>query len=151
MQISRRQALRGATAAVAAAAVPITVQADDADVHATVAAWHRAYKAHKAVEAWDRAMLAEPGNDHGAVQKEFYARGYGEVVGVWCDTDNKLQTLKPNTIAGAVALMGCPIAVLRDREARRRGEGVPDSCWYVRTDFTFENAYAALERLVGEG
>ena len=148
--ITRRNALVGAGAAVAVVSIPIaTAQADDADAHATVAAWHKSYRACMEVQAWDQAMRADPENDPEEIAREYYARGYGEMNGAWYDIDKKLQTLKPQTTAGATALMSCPMAVLRDRQARRRGENVPDYCYYVGTDPVLENAYAALERLAG--
>ena len=107
-------------------------------VKAAVRQWHRAYDAYKRVELRDRQMMCD---------EAFYAREYGETVRAFLDADKEVSALAPATLAGAVALLSCHVAVQRDRAAAGRGEEVPSIVHYIHTHALVEDAFAALERL----
>ena len=93
MSITRRNILKGTIATAAVATIPMaTVQADDADVHATVAAWHAAYRAYMEAMAWDQAMLADPKNDPDARKN---VKVTAILSSVWSASDSVRVTRNP--------------------------------------------------------
>ena len=70
-----------------------------------------------------------------------------ETVRAFLDADKEVSALAPATLAGAVALLSCHVAVQRDRAAAGRGEEVPSIVHYIHTHALVEDAFAALERL----
>ena len=148
MQISRRDALRGAAAVVATGAVPIAALANannmngDSALQARVSQWHEAYERVLEVSLFEEA--------HPEAEEEFYARGYGDAWGNLCEVQRELVEARPDTLVGAVALLGCAERNAADRGRRRAGEQVPEAVFFVHTNVLSKNAYAALRRLAGE-
>ncbi len=150
-KLSRRKVLAGGGQAVAAAAVlPFlpsinpahAEEGADAALLARVAQWHRAYE--KRMEA---DLFSET---HPRASAEYYARGYGPVPGRLREIQDELIEARPETLAGAVALLGCVESVAADCERRRAGERMPQIVFFVHTSPLRKNAYVALERLAGE-
>ena len=148
MTITRREAMKhgGKTVAVAAvlpflASINSAQAQENADAAflARVAQWHRAYE--KFLGA-GRFLEACPGS-----LDEFYARGYGNALERHRVIQKELSKSRPETLAGAVALLGCVERVAVDHERCRAGEGVPNDVFWVRTEMLSKNAYAALRRL----
>ena len=115
--ITRRDALMGAGAAVAVAGVPVAVlaNANDANANAAllarIARWYEAYERAMEVSAFEGA--------HPKAVDEFYARGYGDAWGNLWAIQRELAEVRPNTLAGAAALLGCVERNATDRERRR--------------------------------
>ena len=153
MNITRRAALRGAAAVAATGAVSIAAMAAvpaistanagnaDAALLARVALWDRTYSKFKEADLFSE--------EHPADTDGYYGRGYGNDTEDFWAILRVLSEARPETLAGAVALLGCVESVAADCERRRAGECMPQIVFFVHTDRLRKNAYLALERLAG--
>ena len=148
MTITRRDVLAHGGKGVAAAAVlpflPSVAHAQegtDAALLARVDQWHRAYG--KLMEA---GLFNEA---HPGALDEFYARGYGPARARQAAIQKDLIETRPETLAGAVALLGCAERNTADIDRRRAGEQVPQIVFFVHASLLSKTAYAALRRLAG--
>ncbi len=141
MNITRRDALRGAAAVAAAGAVPIAAMAREGDsaLLALADQWHEAYEKSKEADLFDEA--------NPTAEDAYYARGYGEATSVFWKVHERLSEARPETITGAVAMLGCVQRIAADRALKRTGGRGPVSVFFVHTDRLQKNAYAALKRL----
>ena len=146
MTITRRDALAHGGRAIAAAAVlpflPSIAHAEvnaDAALLARVAQWHWAYG--KLMEA---GLFNEA---HPGALDEFYARGYGPARARQATIQKELIETRPETLAGAVALLGCAERNTADIDRMRAGEQVPQIVFFVHASLLSKTAYAALRRL----
>ena len=147
-KLSRRETLaKGGQAMAAAAVLPFipsiahAQEGADAALLARVAQWHRAYE--KRMEA---DLFSE---EHRGARDEYYARGYGPVPGRLRAIQKELIEARPETLAGAVALLGCAERNADDIDRLRAGERVPQGVFFVHASLLSKTAYAALRRLSG--
>ena len=150
MTVTRRGAMKRAGQAVAAGAVlpflpsinPAQAQEDaDAALLARVAQWHRAYE--KRMEA---DLFSET---HPKARDEYYARGHGPASGRFWAIQKELMEARPETLVGAVALLGCAERNADDIDRLRAGEQVPQGVFFVHASLLSKTVYAALRRLAG--
>ena len=147
-KLSRRETLARGGQVVAAAAVlpfiPAIAHAEvnaDAALLARVVQWHRAYEKNLEADLF--------GEEHPKALDEYYARGYGPVPGHLRVIQKELIEARPETLAGAVALLGCAERNTTDIDRMRAGERVPQAVFFVHASLLSKTAYAALRRLAG--
>ena len=164
MQISRRDALRGAAAIAATGAVPLAGMAGTADpVIAAAGRWHKAFDRVLVQAEWwvshQNPNLAELDRDPGLAQEyEEHREALRVASQAVSEARKRLLAKAPVTTAGAMALLCCAARIMAKR---RLAEKNPyDAGTRARVAFCYSDyqgqeemvlaAQPVLERLVGE-
>jgi hypothetical protein len=117
-KLTRRAVLAGAPAVAVAAALPaFAAPVDDSETLLAVAQWRQGWAAMLRTETY-----LEEHPEFVRDDERYYASEIPRILQGFSDARNRLLATAPQSIAGAVAVLGCAATVF---EARERGQADP--------------------------